>query len=333
MSKQTVKIVRFHKTGGPEVLKLEVLPLPEPGKGEVRLRVQAIGLNRAEIMFRSGGYLIQPQFPSQIGYEASGIVEAVGPDVDKGMIGKKYSSVPCFNLGRYGVYGEVAILPAYALASYPEKLSFPEAASIWMQYMTAYGALVHHGKLGKGDFVVITAASSSVGIAAIEIAKVQGAVSIATTRTAKKKAELLGLGANHVIVTNDEDFSTRVDEISEGKGARIIFDPVAGRGVETLAEAISPGGTLFVYGNLSLEPTPFPFFTALNKGMSMRGYTVFEIVQSSELRAKAQKYIVDHIEEGILRPKIARTFSLDQIVEAHRFMESNEQIGKIVVTV
>ena len=93
------------------------------------------------------------------------------------------------------------------------------------------------------------------------------------------------------------------------------------------------GGTFFVYGNLSQEPTPFPFFTALNKGMSMRGHTLFEIVQSTELRAKAQKYIFDHIEEGALKPKIAPTFSLDQIVEAHRFMGSNEQIGKIIVTV
>lgn len=333
MSNETIRIVRFHEVGGPEVLKLETIPLPEPAKGEVRLRVHAIGLNRAEVMFRLGKYLVTPQLPSKIGYEASGIVDAVGPDVDKGMIGKKYSTVPCFDLGKYGVYGEVAIVPAYALASYPEKLSFAKAASIWMQYMTAYGALIHYGKLTKNDFVVITAASSSVGIAAIEIVRAQGAVSIATTRTTQKKAELLALGADHVIVTNDEDFPTRVKEISKGKGARIVFDPVAGRGVETLAEALTPGGTLFIYGNLSLEPTPFPFFAALAKGLSIRGYTLFEIVSVPELRAEAEKYIYDHIKNDVFKPKIARTFTLDQIVDAHRYMESNAQIGKIVVTV
>lgn len=333
MSKETVKIVRFHKLGGPEVLKLEHLPLPEPDKGEVRLRVHAIGLNRAEVMFRLGRYLKEPKFPSLIGYEASGVVDAVGPGVDKDMIGKKFSSVPCFDPSKYGVYGEVAILPAHALVPYPEKLSFIEATSIWMQYMTAYGALVHFGKMNKDDFVLITAASSSVGIAAIEIVRAEGATSIATTRTQKKKAELLELGADHVIVTNDEDLPSRVNEITSGKGARIIFDPVGGKGIEKLAEAVAFQGLIFAYGNLSLEPMPYPLFAALAKGFAIRGYTLFEIVSVPELRTKAEKYIFDHIQNGIFKPKIARTFTLDHIVDAHRYMESNEQIGKIVVTV
>lgn len=266
MSNSSVKIVRFHQTGGPEVLKLEEMSLPEPGKGEVRLRVHAIGLNRAEVMFRSGAYLVEPHFPSKIGYEASGVVEAVGPDVDKKMIGKTFSTVPCFDLGKYGVYGEVAIVPAYALAEYPERFSYVEGTSIWMQYLTAYGALIHYGKLAKNDFVLITAASSSVGLASIQIARAQGATSIVTTRTSKKKAELLSLGADHVIITNEENLPARVNEITKGKGVNIVFDPIAGKGVETLAETLAPGGILFVYGNLSMEPiTPFPLFTALKK--------------------------------------------------------------------
>src|SRR3990167_11113475 len=168
MTITTVKIARFHQTGGPEVIQLENMPLPEPGKGEVRLRVQAIVLNRAEVMYRKGKYLVQPQLPSKLGYEAAGIVEAIGPGVDQKLLNKKYSTVPCFDLNQYGVYGEVAIVPAYALAAYPEQLTPIEATSIWMQYLTAYGALVHYGQITKDDFVVITAASSSVGIAAIE---------------------------------------------------------------------------------------------------------------------------------------------------------------------
>ncbi|MGM9453279.1 alcohol dehydrogenase catalytic domain-containing protein [Legionella bozemanae] len=120
--------------------------LPQPGKRS-SLHVHAIGLYRAEIMFRSGAYLVQPQLPSKIVYEASGVVEAVGSDVDKKMIDKAYSTVPCFALGKYGVYGEVAIVPAYALAEYPEKFSYAEGTSIWMQYLTAYGALIHYRKL------------------------------------------------------------------------------------------------------------------------------------------------------------------------------------------
>ena len=205
----TVKIVRFHRTGGPEVLQLDELPLPAPAAGEVRLGVKAIGLNRAEVMFRMGRYLVEPILPSKLGYEASGIVEAVGPGVDQTWIGKTVSTVPVFAANAYGVYGEVAIVPVHALAVYPGKLSYEEGTSIWMQYITAYGALVVQGRLAKGDFVLITAASSSVGIAAIEIAKAEGAIGIATTRTSRKKAELLALGAAHVIATEEEDLVAR----------------------------------------------------------------------------------------------------------------------------
>src|SRR3984957_13475418 len=183
----TVKIVRFHKIGGPEVLQFDELPLPEPAQGEVRLRVKAIGLNRAEIMFRNGQYLETPVLPAKNGYEASGIVEAVGPGVDPGWIGKTASTVPgFFKLNDHGVYGEVAIVPLHGIAEYPATLSYEQGASIWMQYLTAYGALIWLGQVAKGDFVVITAASSSVGVAAIETVKVEGAISIAVTRTAAK---------------------------------------------------------------------------------------------------------------------------------------------------
>lgn len=333
MSASKVKIVRFHEVGGPEVLRLDEMTLPEPKKGEVRLRVKAIGLNRAEVMFRRGHYLVQPHLPSNIGYEASGIVEAVGADVDKKIIGHKFSTVPCFDVGKYGVYGEVAIVPAYALATYPENLSFSEATSIWMQYLTAYGALIHFGKMTKEDYVLITAASSSVGIAAIEIARDQGAVSIAVTRRKSKKAELLSLGANHVIATDDEDLVGQVNKITGGKGARIIFDPIGGKGLENLAETAAHEGIIFEYGTLAPEPTPFPLFIALSKGLTIRGYTLFELVANPEIRAQAEKYVFDRLQKGIFNPKIARTFGLEQIVEAHRYMESNEQIGKIVITV
>jgi len=329
----TVKIVRFHQTGGPEVLQFEEVPLPEPRKGEVRLRVKAIGLNRAEVMFRMGRYLEDPVLPATNGYEASGIVEAVGPGVDKSWIGKTASTVPAFLLTQYGMYGEVGIVPAFALAAYPEKISFEEGTSIWMQYLTGYGALIYRGHLTKGDYVLITAASSSVGLAAIEIAKAEGAISIATTRTSKKKAELLSLGADHVIATEEEDLVVRVNEITAGKGARIIFDPIAGKGLEVLAAAAASNGIIFEYGALAMEPTPYPLFTALHKHLVIRGYTLREIFTDLDAFSKAKKYIFDHITAGNFKPRIDKTFPFAQIVEAHRYMESNAQIGKIVVTV
>ena len=329
----TCKIVRFHSTGGPEVLQIDTMPLPEPGPGEIRLRVKAIGLNRAEVMFRMGRYLMAPILPSKIGYEASGIVEAIGDDDDPAWLNATASSVPAFPVNLYGVYGEVAIVPASAMARYPAKLSFEEGTSIWMQYLTAYGALVHYGKIHPGDFVLITAASSSVGIAAIEIAKAEGAVSIATTRTQAKKAELLALGADHVIVTDDEDLVARVQEITSGQLCRIVFDPVLGPGLEALASATAASGTIFAYGALSPKPTPYPLFTALSKQLTLKGYTLFEVVADPELFTKAKEYVFDHLESREFTPRIDKTFPLAEIVEAHRYMESNQQIGKIVVTV
>jgi NADPH:quinone reductase len=192
------RVVRFHQTGGPEVLQIETIDVPPPGAGEVRIAVKALGLNRAESMFRLGQYLEQPTFPARLGYEAAGTVEAVGPGVTGLKSGDAVSTVPAFSQNQYGVYGDVAIVPAAAVAKHPPSLSWTEAAAIWMQYLTAYGALIEMARLGAGDTVLIPAASSSVGIAAIQIASMVGATPIALTRKHDKRAALTKLGAAHV---------------------------------------------------------------------------------------------------------------------------------------
>ncbi len=327
------KIVRFHSIGSAEVLKIENLPITEPGEGEVRLKVEAIGLNRAEVMFREGNYLEAPNLPSRLGYETAGVVEAVGSGVSDIRIGDRVSTFPAFSMSNYGVYGESAVVPAYAVATYPNNLTVEEGASIWVQYLTAYGALIEYGQIKQQDYVLITAASSSVGHAAIQITKATGAVAIATTRTAAKKQVLLDDGADHVIVTDEEDLPSRVMEITVGHGANLIFDPVAGPFLEILANAAAQGATIFEYGALSSAATPFPLLPALQKGLSVRGYTLFEITKDPEKLARSKRYVYDGLQSGMLKPIIDRTFSLDNIVEAHRYMESNQQNGKIVVIV
>ena len=326
-------IVRFHQIGGPENLKLEQLATQEPGMGEVRVRVKAAGLNRAESLFYRGQYLEKAQFPSRLGYEAAGVVEAVGAGVDAKWIGKSVATIPSGSLSRYGVLGEEAVVPEAALGEYPANLTPTQAAAIWMQYLTAYGALVHIGGLKTGDFVSIPAASSSVGLAAIQIVRDAGATAIAVTRTAAKRAELLALGASHVIVSEEEDYVARVQEISHGQGVRLTFDPVAGPFVGKLAAAAAPGGIIFEYGALSLAPTPFPLMVALGKGLSVRGYTLFEIRRDPKVLEVAKKYIYDRLADERFKPKIAKTFPLTQIVEAYRYLESNQQVGKVVITV
>lgn len=328
------KTIRFHETGGAAVLKIEDLPLTDPGEGEVRLKVEAIGLNRAEIMFREGQYLETPELPSRIGCEAAGIVDAVGPGTTGIEIGDRVSTIPGFSMGRYGVYGESAVVPASAVASYPENLSTVEGAAIWMQFVTAFGALIEFGQLRKGDAVLITAASSSVGLAAIQIANAAGAKTIAATRGAGKKQFLLDAGgADHVVVTDDVDLAEAVMGFTSGNGANIIFDPVGGPLLEKLADAAATSATIFEYGALSSDPTPFPLFAALAKGITVRGYTLYEIVRDPKKLARGKSYVYDGLQSGALKPIIDRTLPLEAIAEAHRYMESNQQRGKIVVTV
>lgn len=328
------RIVRFSQTGGPEVLKIENIDVPPPGEGEVRIKVKALGLNRAEAMFRMGRYLQDPKLPSKIGYEASGIVEAIGKGVKDLAVGDIVSTIPSPSQGKYGVYGDTATLPAAFVAKHPSSLSFQEAAAVWMQYMTAYGALIDIAKIKPGDFVVITAASSSVGLGAIQLCNLVGAIPIGTTRTSKKKKAIHDAGARYVIATEEEDLVAKLKEITGLKGVRVVFDPVGGKTVLALAESMSFGGILFQYGALSSDHTPFPLMQALIKCLTMRGYTLFEVLNDPARFEKAKKYVLDALSTGKLKPIIDhKTFTLDQIVDAHRYMESNQQIGKIVVTV
>src|SRR5438093_724300 len=222
------RVVRFHETGGPEVLRIEQVEVPPPGKDEVRIRVHALGLNRAEAMFRGGQYLYTPRLPSRLGYEAAGTVEAIGA----------------------GVTGV-----------------------------------------------------------------------------------LLGVGAAEVIASQEQDLVAEVRRITGGKGARVVFDPVGGPTVAKLTAAMARRGILFQYGMLSTEPTPLPLADVLGKSLTIRGYVLFEITNDPRRLERAKQFIIDGLAAGKLKPVIAKTFPLDQIVAAHRYLESNQQIGKIVVTV
>ena len=175
------RIARFHSFGGPEVMQIEDIEVGEPGPGEVRIRVGAIGLNRVEIMVRSGHYGAV-NLPSKLGYEAAGVVEALGPGVTRWRVGDRVAALFGLSMEQYGTYGEKTLFPADMLVPVPDGVLLTDAAASWMQYGTAY-ALIDVGGIKAGDHVVITAASSSVGLAAIQIANQNGAVPIAVTRT------------------------------------------------------------------------------------------------------------------------------------------------------
>ena len=324
------KVVRIHALGGPEVLRVEELDVGAPAAGELRVRVEAIGLNRSEAAFRAGQYPVKPGLPAPMGYEACGVIEALGADVRDFKVGDRVCVLPTFRLGEYGVYAERAIVPARSAMPAPPNLGSIEAASIWMAFLTAMAIIeITHATIG--DAVIIRAASSSVGLAAIQLANWAGATPIAATRRSDKLQALLDHGARHVIATEESDLVAEVMQITGGKGARIVFDPVGGPYVETLAQAMAVDGTLFIYGGLSGQPTMHPHWPAAFKNLSIRGWVASTLWNRPERFARAKELILRGLAEGRLKPVIARTFRLDQIVEAHRYLESNQQVGKIVV--
>lgn len=328
------RVVFFDRIGPPEVLQIREVPLAEPGPGEVRLAVEAFGLNRSESQMRQGSYpMLDATFPSRVGKEAVGRVTAIGAGVTSVELGARYTTVPCFDMNKHGVYGEFAIVPAVALAPVPRGLSVVQATAVWQQYLTAFGPLVEYSQLGAGQTVLVTAAAASVGHACIQVARAKGATVIATTRNADKAARLRETGADHVVVTSTEPLVERVLALTDGRGANVIVDSISGPIVNELAECAAMRGTIFLYGRLDERPTPYPLITCMKKALSITGYTLWQIVLDPPLRQRAQEWIVDHLERGRFAPVIDRTFALDEIVQAHACMDANQANGKIVVTV
>jgi NADPH:quinone reductase-like Zn-dependent oxidoreductase len=292
-------------------------------------------------MFRTGQYLEQPKFPSRIGLEAAGIVEAIGARVTEVRIGDKVSVATGQSIAKYGTYGETAIVPASSAISYPDNLTPEEAASVWVQYLTAYFAFADLAKIQPGQSVLITAATGGAGLGAIEVARLLGAVAIATTRSASKQQALLDSGAHHVIVTSKEDLGSRVKEMTGGRGADLIFDPIAGDTLPTLAEAVAWGGQIILYGALGGTNVPYPLFAAFARNFTLRSYIIYSFCglealglgRNEEAFTRAVQFINKNMASGKLKPAIAKIFPLSEIQEAHRYMESNQQLGKIVIKV
>ena len=327
------RTIRFAKAGGPEVLEFLEVQVPAPGPNEVRIKVKAIGINRAEAMWRVDDYLERVKFPAGLGYEAAGTVDAVGKDVGGFAVGDEVNVIPSFSQNDYSTYGEAILVPDYAVVRQPKALSFIEAASVWMMFVTAYGALIEDAKVAKGDFVLIPAASSSVGLAAIQIANYAGATTIALTRTSAKKQQLRDAGAVHVIATEEVDLVGEVMRITNGQGARVAFDPVGGPSFPKLVSALASGGIIYIYGLLGMGVTPLPVLEMIAKVTTIKAHNIW-LTSGDETRRKAAiEFVTKGLQADALKPVIDRTFTFDEMADAHRYLEQSGQFGKIVVTV
>jgi NADPH:quinone reductase-like Zn-dependent oxidoreductase len=327
----TALTVLFHEIGGPEVLRVEETRLPDPGPGEVLIDVAALALNRAEALFRAGRYFYQPTLPaSRNGYEAAGTVAAVGPGVTAFAPGDPVMAAGDIELSAQGVHGDRILLPEDCVVARPADVDPVTAAAVWVNYSTAYGALVRTAGLAAGDHVLITGASSGTGTAAIQVARRAGAIPIATTRTEDKRRRLLDLGAEQVIVTAGEDIAKETRRLTGGRGAEVVFDAIGGATFRELGDAVVEGGTLISYGWLDRLPVELP----MNWPLTVHGYNNLTVSGSADGRRRATRYLASGLADGTLRPVVAEVFDgLDRIQDAHRLMESNRHTGKIVITV
>ena len=327
------RTIKFTTAGAPEVLEFIETQVPPPSTTEVRINVKAIGINRAESMWRNDHYIEPVKFPAGLGYEAAAVVDAVGSAVTGFAVGDEVNVIPAFSMNQYFTYGEIITVPEYAVVKHPKSLSFAQAASVWMMFVTAYGALVEDANVGKGDFVIVPAASSSVGLAAIQIANYAGATAIALTRTSAKAKRLLEAGAAHVICTDEVDLVQEVMRITEGNGARVAFDPIGGPNFPKLISALSSNGIVYIYGALAEGDTPIPVLAMIAKMPVIKGHNIWLTTGDETRRKAAVEYVLKGLESGALKPVIDREFEFDEIVEVHRYLESNDQFGKVVVNV
>lgn len=324
------RVVRIHAIGGPEVLRIDHLPVAPPQPGEIGVQVLAVGLNRADVMFRRNTYIEKPVLPSRLGFEAVGRVTALGAGTKGFRVGQRVNIIPGAPLGSHGVCADWVNVPENRVVLVPDGLNNQQAAALWMSYGTPYGALIEVCGLRKDQRVLITAANTTVGLAAIQIARAAGAIPIGTVLKESMRLPVQEAGAESVIVMENTDFSQGLAQAAPN-GIDAAFDAVGGPDVTHIAEAMRERGTIVIHGALSNEPTPFPLKIALRKNLSLRGYYYTTITDDPAAMVRAQRFLADGISARIIVPKIDRSFMLDDIVEAHAYLESGAQFGKVVV--
>jgi NADPH:quinone reductase-like Zn-dependent oxidoreductase len=331
------------KAGSPEVLAVREAPDPQPAAGEMRIRVEASGVNFADVMGRMGAYPDLPPIPVVPGYEVAGVIDAVGPGVDASWVGRNVLA-----LTRFGGYADLICVPERQVFPRPDDMSAEQGAAIPVNYFTAWQLIVVMGGLKAGETVLIHSAGGGVGIAATQIAKHVGARVIGTA-SAAKHAELHDFGVDHLIDYRTEDFEKRAREITQGRGVELILDAVGGASFKKGYRLLAPTGRLGMFGVSSavtgktrslsgfvsmLTGTPWLQFNPLaliNANKGVFGVNLGHMwAEVDRIRGWADQ-IQALWRQGAIRPKIARTFSFDEAPAAHHFIQDRKNIGKVLL--
>jgi NADPH:quinone reductase-like Zn-dependent oxidoreductase len=327
--------VIFSEIGGPEVLKVESFDLPAIGPDEVRVSIEAIGVNRFEALYRRNFYVIPPSLPAVLGVEGVGTVVEAGAQVAGHSVGDRVAILPVQTpIVGSGIYATHANVPASALVKSIAGTTAVEEAAVWMAGLQAYN-LITKVPVGAGDAVLVTAGTSPVGSALIQFARDMGATVFATTRTDARKQQLLDLGAHHVIATDEEALSDIVMDVTGGKGVKVALDTVGGALLAQCVACLAEGGSLFSYGaqtspDITAARVDVPLVALDRRSLSF--VDLFELTDVPERFAAAQEYIRDAVARAAFKPRVDSTFRLADVQEAHRRMEDGVLSGKVVIT-
>ncbi|XP_028061527.1 uncharacterized protein LOC114264986 [Camellia sinensis] len=321
-----VKAIRVHELGGPEVLKWEDVEIGEPKEGEIRVKNKAIGLNFIDVYFRKGVYKAST-IPFTPGMEAAGVVTAVGP----GLTGRKVGDVVAYAGNPMGSYTEEQILPAEKVVTVPSSIDPTIAASVILKGMTAQFLVRRCFKVEPGHTVLVHAAAGGVGSLLCQWANALGATVIGTVSTKEKAAQAKEDGCHHVIMYKEEDFVTRVNEITSGKGVEVVYDSVGKDTLQGSLACLKPRGYMVNFGQSSGTPDPLPLSALAAKALYLTRPSLMQYTATRDELLEAAGEVFANVASGVLRVRVNHTYPLSQAAQAHADLESRKTSGSVLL--
>jgi len=321
-----VKAIQFKEVGGPEVMQMVDIPKPELRPRMVRVRNQAIGINFADNFFRQGTYQIKPKLPDTPGMEAAGVIDEVGPEVEGLKPGMRVAGIGL------RAYAEYSLFYANQTIPLPDFVSFEEGAAFPIQTLTAWFMIhtCHH--MTPGQTVIVHSAAGGVGIVAMQIAKAAGARVIGTVSSDSKIAIAKQYGADEVINYETHDFAKEVMRITGAKGADLNLDAIGKPTFEKGIGCMAPFGHVILYGRAGGPPDKLDVFRLFQNAVKVSGFVLLTASSQHHLMRQGTEACFNLMREGKLKMLIGKTYPLAQAPEAHRFMESRQSVGKLVLT-
>ncbi|MBI6668895.1 alcohol dehydrogenase [Pseudomonas syringae] len=335
------RTIRFHQFGPAEVLKVEEHPVASPVTGEVQVRVQAIGVSWYDVLWRQNLASTHARLPAGLGYEMAGVITALGDGVDDLQVGDKVASFPAADANQHPVYGESIVMPRRALTRYPEALTPVQASVHYTPYLVAYFAYVDLARIKSGQTVLVTDASHCSGPAFVQLGKALGARVIAATKTEDAREYLLSLGAEKVVVTEEQDLLMAINKYTDNRGVDAVFDGLGGPQMSIMGDVLAPRGSLVLYGLQGGNQTPFPACAAFQKNIqfyvhclgNFTGKPELGITQDEAALQRALQQINQMTADKVLAPLQTRSFPFEQVVQAHRYMDVCPIGGRAVLEV